>query len=52
MDKTIVISLNGHPEHYRLRDFLTRIAQPHEFLEATDPWPPGHTLCLGRAPRC
>ncbi len=25
------------PEHYRLRDFLTRIAQPHEFLEAGTP---------------
>jgi len=30
----------GHrldPEHHRLRDFLTRIAQPHEWLEADSP---------------
>jgi thioredoxin reductase (NADPH) len=25
------------PEHHRLRDFLTRIAQPHEWLEAGSP---------------
>ena len=24
-------------EHHRLRDFLTRIAQPHEWLEAGSP---------------
>jgi thioredoxin reductase (NADPH) len=30
----------GHrlePEHHRLRDFLTRAAQPHEFYEAGSP---------------
>jgi thioredoxin reductase (NADPH) len=25
------------PEHYRLRDFLTRIAQPHEWIDAGSP---------------
>ncbi len=25
------------PEHHRLRDFLTRVAQPHEWLEAGSP---------------
>jgi thioredoxin reductase (NADPH) len=25
------------PEHYRLRDFLTRIAQPHEWIDADSP---------------
>jgi len=25
------------PEHHRLRDFLTRAAQPHEFYEAGSP---------------
>jgi thioredoxin reductase (NADPH) len=25
------------PEHYRLRDFLTRIAQPHDWIEAGSP---------------
>jgi thioredoxin reductase (NADPH) len=25
------------PEHHRLRDFLTRVAQPHEWLEARSP---------------
>ena len=29
-----VIGLRLEPEHHRLRDFLTRAAQPHEWLEA------------------
>jgi thioredoxin reductase (NADPH) len=29
-----VIGLRLDPEHHRLRDFLTRIAQPHQFHEA------------------
>jgi thioredoxin reductase (NADPH) len=34
------LQVAGHrldPEHHRLRDFLTRIAQPHEWLEADSP---------------
>lgn len=30
-----VIGLRLHAEHHRLRDFLTRTAQPHEFIEAS-----------------
>jgi thioredoxin reductase (NADPH) len=29
-----VVGLRDDPEHHRLRDFLTRTAQPHRFLEA------------------
>jgi thioredoxin reductase (NADPH) len=29
-----VVGRRLDPDHYRLRDFLTRIAQPHEWLEA------------------
>src|SRR3954454_1852211 len=29
-----IVGLRLDPEHYRLRDFLTRVAQPHEWLEA------------------
>lgn len=29
-----LVGLRSEPEHYRLRDFLTRIAQPHAWLEA------------------
>jgi thioredoxin reductase (NADPH) len=29
-----VVGARLDPEHYRLRDFLTRVAQPHEWLEA------------------
>jgi thioredoxin reductase (NADPH) len=32
-----VIGLRLEPEHHALRDFLTRAAQPHEFLEAGSP---------------
>ena len=32
-----VIGLRLEPEHHRLRDFLTRSAQPHEWLEAGSP---------------
>ena len=32
-----VVGLHLEPEHHRLRDFLTRIAQPHEWLEAGSP---------------
>jgi thioredoxin reductase (NADPH) len=32
-----VIGERLDPEHHRLRDFLTRIAQPHEWLEAGSP---------------
>jgi thioredoxin reductase (NADPH) len=32
-----VVGRRLEPEHYRLRDLLTRIAQPHEFLEAGTP---------------
>jgi thioredoxin reductase (NADPH) len=32
-----VVGLRLEPEHHRLRDFLTRVAQPHEFLEAGSP---------------
>ena len=29
-----VVGLRDEPEHHRLRDMLTRIAQPHDWLEA------------------
>jgi thioredoxin reductase (NADPH) len=29
-----VVGLRGEPEHHRLRDVLTRMAQPHEWLDA------------------
>src|SRR5215212_10432135 len=32
-----VIGRRMEPEHYRLRDFITRIAQPQEWLEAGSP---------------
>jgi thioredoxin reductase (NADPH) len=32
-----VVGRSLDPEHHRLRDFLTRIAQPYEFLEAGSP---------------
>jgi thioredoxin reductase (NADPH) len=32
-----LVGRRPHPEHYRLRDFLTRIAQPHVWLEAGTP---------------
>ena len=32
-----VVGRRLEPEHYRLRDFLTRIAQPHEWFEAGSP---------------
>ena len=32
-----VVGLRLEPEHHRLRDFLTRAAQPHEWLEAGTP---------------
>ena len=32
-----VVGLRLDPEHHRLRDFLTRVAQPHRFLEAGTP---------------
>src|SRR5438067_1141060 len=32
-----VLGVRLDPEHHRLRDFLTRIAQPHEWLEAGSP---------------
>jgi thioredoxin reductase (NADPH) len=32
-----VVGRRLEPEHYRLRDFLTRAAQPHEFYEAGTP---------------
>src|SRR5947209_13553081 len=32
-----VVGLLLEPEHHRLRDFLTRTAQPHVFLEAGSP---------------
>lgn len=32
-----VIGLRLDPDHHRLRDFLTRIAQPHEFFQAATP---------------
>src|SRR5437867_259208 len=32
-----VIGRRLDPEHHRLRDFLTRVAQPHEWLEAGSP---------------
>ena len=32
-----VVGLRLDPDHYRLRDFLTRAAQPHEFYEAGTP---------------
>jgi thioredoxin reductase (NADPH) len=32
-----VIGRNFDPDHYRLRDFLTRTAQPYEFFEAGTP---------------
>ena len=32
-----VVGRRLEPEHYRLRDFLTRVAQPHEWLESGSP---------------
>ena len=32
--RVTVVGRRLEPEHYRLRDFLTRTAQPHDFLEA------------------
>lgn len=32
-----VVGLRLEPEHHRLRDFLTRVAQPHEWFEAGSP---------------
>ena len=32
-----VIGVWLEPEHHRLRDFLTRVAQPYEWLEAGTP---------------
>ena len=32
-----VVGLRLEPEHHRLRDFLTRAAQPHQWLEAGTP---------------
>ena len=32
-----VVGLRLEPDHHRLRDFLTRAAQPHEWLEAGTP---------------
>jgi thioredoxin reductase (NADPH) len=32
-----VVGRRLDPEHHRLRDFLTRVAQPHEWLEAGSP---------------
>ena len=32
-----VVGRRLEPEHYRLRDFLTRAAQPHVFYEAGTP---------------
>src|SRR5437868_7822121 len=32
-----VVGRRLEPEHHRLRDFLTRTAQPHEWLEAGSP---------------
>ena len=32
-----VVGRRLDPEHYELRDFLTRIAQPHEWYEAGSP---------------
>jgi len=32
-----VVGRRLEPEHYRLRDFLTRAAQPHDFYEADSP---------------
>ena len=32
-----VVGLRLEPEHHRLRDFLTRAAQPHEWLDAGTP---------------
>jgi thioredoxin reductase (NADPH) len=35
--KLRVVGLRLEPEHHRLRDFLTRSAQPHEWLDAGTP---------------
>jgi thioredoxin reductase (NADPH) len=32
-----IVGRRLEPEHHRLRDFLTRVAQPHEWLEAGTP---------------
>jgi thioredoxin reductase (NADPH) len=32
-----LVGVRLEPEHYRLRDFLTRIAQPHEWIDAGSP---------------
>jgi thioredoxin reductase (NADPH) len=32
-----LVGVRDEPEHHRLRDFLTRTAQPHEWLEAGSP---------------
>ena len=38
------------PDHHRVRDFLTRIAQPYEWLEAGSPAAEAALARLGRGP--
>src|SRR5215210_5227488 len=49
-----VIGLRGEPEHHRLRDVLTRMAQPHEWLDAgtaeADALIAGHGVSDARLP--
>ena len=48
-----IVGLRLDPEHYRLRDFLTRAAQPHEWLEAGSEARPGcSALSASSRPRC
>jgi thioredoxin reductase (NADPH) len=42
-----VVGRRLDPEHYRLRDLLTRMAQPHEWLEAGTPEADRHLAELG-----
>ena len=43
-----VLRLRGEPEHYRLRETLTRAAHPHVWIDADSP--AGEGLWLARAP--
>ncbi|HKP17451.1 MAG TPA: NAD(P)/FAD-dependent oxidoreductase [Gaiellaceae bacterium] len=42
-----VVGRRLDPEHHRLRDFLTRVAQPHEWFEAGSPEADGFLAELG-----
>ena len=47
-----VVGTRLDPEHYRLRDFLTRSAQPHEWHEAGSPEATALLEAPWHRPRC